>query len=88
LSPARPNGIALHEIITSAHITNDSDYINLTISMEIVPSSCDYDIPLINITVIDVEATPGMSHAAKVLFFVMGLNWCSSIEFNNFAWLH
>ena len=60
LSPVRPNGIALHEIITTAHITNDSDYTNLTISMEIVPSSCDYDIPLINVIVVDVEATSGI----------------------------
>ena len=66
LSPARPSGIALHEIITSAHITNDSDYINLTVSMEIVPNSCDYDIPLINVTLIDGEAIPGMSHSIKV----------------------
>ena len=65
LSPARPNGIALHDIITTAHVTNDSDYTNLTVSMEIVPSSCDYDIPLINVTVIDAETTPGMSHALK-----------------------
>ena len=65
LSPARPNGIAVHQIITTAHVTNDSDYINLTISMEIVPSSCDYDIPLINVTIVDMEATPGMYCAIK-----------------------
>lgn len=82
LSPARPNGIALHEIITSAHITNDSDYINLTISMEIIPSSCDYDIPLINVTVIDGEATPGMSYATNFSLL------CSNSKTNDFAWLH
>ena len=59
LSPARPNGIALHEIITTTQIRNDSDSINLAISMEIVPSSCGYDLPLINITLLDSENTPG-----------------------------
>ena len=65
LSPARPNGIALHEVITAAHVTNDSNCVNLTISMEIVPSSCDYDIPLINVTVVDMDATPGISQKLR-----------------------
>ena len=61
LSPARPNGIALHEVVTTAHTSSDSSIVNLTVSMEIIPSSCDYDLPLINVTLLDVENASGMS---------------------------
>ena len=59
IRPARPNGIALHEIITSAQTSNNYDVVNLVVSMEIVPSACDYDLPLINVTLLDLENTPG-----------------------------
>lgn len=60
LSPARPNGIALHDIVTTTQMNNDSDIVNLMVSMEIVPSTCDYDIPLINVTLLDLQVTPGV----------------------------
>lgn len=59
LSPARPNGIAVHEIVTTAQVNNDTEVVSLNISMEIVPSSCDYDIPLISVTLLDVENASG-----------------------------
>ena len=59
LSPARPNGIAVHEIITTAQVHNETDTISLNISVEIVPSSCDYNIPLINVTLLDIDNISG-----------------------------
>ena len=62
LSPARPNGIALHEIVKTRQLHptgGDANTFNLTIAMEIIPASCDYDIPLMNITLVN-ESTPGM----------------------------
>lgn len=60
-APARPNGIALHDvIITSQNVSvgSDNTVFNITVSMEIVPASCDYNIPLINITLLS-EDVPG-----------------------------
>ena len=62
LSPARPNGIALHEIVKTRQLHptgGDANTFNLTVAMEIIPASCDYDIPLMNITLVN-ESTPGM----------------------------
>ena len=61
LSPARPNGIALHNIIKTRQLHptgDDTNIFNLTIAMEIIPASCDYDIPLMNITLVN-ESTSG-----------------------------
>ena len=60
IQPARPNGVALHEIVTTAQTNNNYGVVNLVVSMEIVPSACDYDLPLINVTLLDLENTPGM----------------------------
>ena len=81
LSPARPNGIALHEIVKTRQLHptgGDANTFNLTVAMEIIPASCDYDIPLMNITLVN-ESTPGMlvwvgstitlfSHSTPILF--------------------
>ena len=59
LSPARPNGIAVHEIVTTAQVNNETEVVSANISMEIIPSSCDYNIPLINVTLLDMENASG-----------------------------
>jgi len=61
LSPARPNGIALHDIIKTSqiHSVNNPNIFNLTVAMEIIPASCDYDIPLVSITLLN-KLAPGM----------------------------
>jgi len=38
---------------------DDPSIFNLTVAMEIIPASCDHDIPLINITLLN-ESAPGM----------------------------
>lgn len=66
LSPARPNGIAVHDITatTESHWSDGTDGFNLTVAMEIIPTSCDYDLPLINITLLN-ESAPGDGTVAK-----------------------
>jgi len=68
LSPARPNGIALHDIIKTSQVysMDDPSIFNLTVAMEIIPASCDYDIPLVSITLLN-KLAPGTCTSNTIL---------------------
>ncbi len=52
LPPGRPNGISLHDIIlTTDSVTTSDDVMEVDVFMEIIPATCDYDIPLIGVEV-------------------------------------
>ncbi len=51
LPPGRPNGVSLHDIIITSESVTTDDVMDVDISMEIIPSTCDYDIPLIGVEI-------------------------------------
>lgn len=59
LPPAHPNDIPIHDVSMEVHQNNWRDIVNTTYYLTIMPSTCDYDIPLINITLLDVENSTG-----------------------------
>lgn len=55
LPPARPNDIPIHNVSMEVIESNWSDVVNYTYYLTVIPATCDSDIPLISITLLDTE---------------------------------
>ena len=49
LPPARPNEISIHELLNTTQKSKDEieSLFSINVTMEIIPTSCDYELPLI-----------------------------------------
>lgn len=54
LPPARPNGLALHQLVntTTASLGNDS-VLNISTRLLFVPASCDYHVPMLEFVLLN-----------------------------------
>ena len=58
LPPARPNGIPIHDIPMEVMSSNESDVLSLTYLLTIRPATCQTNVPLISVTLLDAENAP------------------------------
>ena len=53
--PARPDGVALHDIVTSSTVSEEDGVVTLDIELTVIPTSCAHDFSPMTVTCVDLN---------------------------------
>lgn len=73
LAPARPNNIPIHNISVEMTRTNESEELNYTYLLTIIPATCQVSIPLITIA-LERENSPGSERSLAMVYTINGIS--------------
>ncbi len=53
LPPSKPNGISVDQLIQTTEIINTDGILYVDVTLEVVPTTCDHEIPMMSLTLVE-----------------------------------